>query len=459
MCFRYLLYVLMLFYSVQQYAETQPLRVSELLPFTSNEVGRFSLKYDSLSSSGTDYNLNQGSVDFYYSMSLINEFDVNKSMYDQEYISLNGLIPYDVASKASFFFQTEMNGSLRGKVDRKNMLKAYSLINLDFIKREVSDTNKSSVVGEVRGSIDESLLFSSEQMSSPSLSLYMAGVFNEIENDGKELKYATVKDVIKKTSMHSFMDISVLPYCKGRSLGKSEWVDITSEDDFPKRFPFVCSTIEQMVLVHITPKVDTILAMGSSSLSLEEAITSSGLNQYLFDDYLSRQYGPNNKKVVSRTFLANSLIAGNVHRDSIQESISSNPFNNNATLASSIVEQGLVSRSNIVKIVDYLGQLDRDVAHVEALSALIIASPIVSIVDKVWRNCESNLFVGFDRSCATINQNVYVGNIPSALDVVEGEVSPLHAYYLNWYLSKGLIADSEARSFLLRFTKYLKSTH
>ena len=153
MGFRYLLYAFTLIYSAHLYAETKPLRVSELLPFASNEVGRFSLKYDSLSSAGADYDLNEGSVDFYYSMSLINEFDVNKSLYDQEYISLNGLIPYDIASKASFFFQTEMNGSLRGKVDRKNMLKAYSLINLDFIKRDVSDTYKSSVVGEVRGSI------------------------------------------------------------------------------------------------------------------------------------------------------------------------------------------------------------------------------------------------------------------------------------------------------------------
>jgi len=123
------------------------------------------------------------------------------------------------------------------------------------------------------------------------------------------------------------------------------------------------------------------------------------------------------------------------------------------------VEQGQISWSQIVKMVGYLNQLDRDAENDEALSALIIASPVVSIVDKEWRNCESNQFVGFDRSCATIQQNVYFGNIPSALDVAEGEVSPLHAYYLNWYLSKGLITDSEARSFLLRYTKYLKSTH
>ena len=287
----------------------------------------------------------------------------------------------------------------------------------------------------------------------------MAGALNDIDNQGKELKYAMVKDVIKKTTMYSYMDVSVMPYCKGRSLTKSEWVDITSVNDFPKRFPFVCSTFEQMVLVHATPRVDAILAMDGSRLSLEEAIASSGLNRYLFDDYLSRQYGPNNKRVVSSTYLANSLIAGNVHKYSIQESISSNPFNNNVALASSIVEQGLISRSKAVKVVGYLNQLDRNVEHDEALSALIIASPIVSIVDKEWRNCESNQFIGFDRSCATITQNVYVGNIPSALDVVEGEVSPLHAYYLNWYLSKGLITDSEARTFLLRYTKYLKSTH
>lgn len=459
MCFRYLLYAFTLIYSAHLYAETKPLRVSELLPFASNEVGRFSLKYDSLSSAGADYDLNEGSVDFYYSMSLINEFDVNKSLYDQEYISLNGLIPYDIASKASFFFQTEMNGSLRGKVDRKNMLKAYSLINLDFIKRDVSDTYKSSVAGEVRGSIDERLLFRTEHMPSPSLSLYMAGALNDIDNHSKGLKYATVKDVIKKTAMYSYMDVSVMPYCKGRSLTKSEWVDITSVNDFPKRFPFMCSTFEQMALVHATPRADAVLAMSGSRFSLEEAIANSGLNKYLFDDYLSRQYGPNNKKVVSRTYLANSLIAGNVDKHSIQKSISGNPFNNNVALASSIVEQGQISRSQIVKMAGYLNQLDRNVEHDEALSALIIASPIVSIVDKEWRNCESNQFIGFDRSCATITQNVYVGNIPSALDVVEGEVSPLHAYYLNWYLSKGLITDSEARTFLLRYTKYLKSTH
>ncbi|WP_394222787.1 hypothetical protein [Alteromonas gracilis] len=433
--------------------------MSELLPYASNELGRFSLKYDSLSSAGADYDLNEGSVDFYYSMSLINEFDVNRSMYDQEYISLNGLIPYDIVSKASFFFQNEMNSSLRGKIDRKNMLEAYSLINLDFIKRDFPDTYKSSVVGEVRGSIDERLLLSAEEGASPSLSLYMAGVLSDIEKHGKELKYAVVKDVIKKTAMYNYMDLSVLPYCKGRSLSKSEWIDIASWSDFPKRFPFMCSTFEQMVLVHITPRVDTILAMDVSRMSLEEAIASSGLSRYLFDDYLSRQYGPDNKRVISRTYLANSLLEGNVHRNSIQESISSNPFNNNVGLASSILEQGLISQSKIVKIANYLNQLDRDVKHDKALSALIIASPTVTIVDKVWRNCESNQFVGFDLSCATIKQDVYIGYIPSALDVAEGDVSPLHAYYLNWLLSKGLMTSSEARSFLHRYANYIKSTH
>lgn len=458
MCYRILLSVLTLFSCSHLCAESEPLRINDLLPYASSEVGRFSLKYDSLSSEGGEYDLNNGSLDFYYSLSLINEFDIDKSMSEQQFHSLDGLVPYDVASKASFYFQNQMNTTLRGKVDRKNILEAYRVINLDYEKRDAVSEPKTSVVGKVKSSINKSLLLNNDAPPSQGLSLYLAGMLNDIGGRNNGLAYITVKDIIQKAAMYDFMDVSILLYCKGRSLRDARWRDITSAEDFPKRFPQICTPYEQRALFYALPKPDVAFTTNGPMLSLEEALQSKGLNRYLDTVYLNDQYGRENKSTVSRTFLNDNELIGKVHSHSVNKDIANMSFNTHKSLALSMIEQGLVSRSDIVKSADYMALLERNTAKEDALAALLLTSPSVKIIDKKWRNCTSNQFVNFEYSCATIEQEVYIGRVPSALDVVEGDVSPLHAYYLNWYLSKGLLTPLEARSFLSRYTKYLKST-
>ena len=458
MCFRILLCFFTLFSCSHLYAESEPLRINDLLPYASSEVGRFSLEYDSLSSEGGEYDLNNGSLDFYYSLSLINEFDIDKSMSEQQYISLNGLVPYEVASKASFYFQTEMNTTLRGKVDRKNILEAYHLINLDFEKRDAETEPKTSVVGKVKSSINKGLLLNKDAPPSQGLSLYLAGMLNDIGGRNNGLEYTTVKDIIQKAAMYDFMEVSILLYCKGRSLRDAQWRDITSDEDFPKRFPQVCIPYEQRALFYALPKQDVFFTENGPALSLEEALQSKGLTRYLDTEFLTEQYGSGNKRTVSRTFLNDKELTGKVYSHSVNKDIANTSLNTSKSLALSMIEQGLVSRSDIVKSADYMALLKRDTAKEDALAALLVTSPNVTITDKKWRNCTSNHFVNFEYSCAGIEQEVFIGRVPSALDVAEGGVSPLHAYYLNWYLSKGLLTKLEARSFLDRYTAYLKST-
>lgn len=457
MCFRYLLPLFLFLSSGSVYADASTLRLKDLFPYSSSDTGRFTLKYDSLSSSGGEYDLSSGSLDFYYSLSLINEFDVNKSMSEQDYIDVRGVVPYDIASKASFFFQTEMNTTLRSKIDRKNILDAYRVVNLDFVKRDTEVKSSGVVVGEIKATIEESLMLPND-VPSPGLSLYMAAALTDMQASDSGLHYAFIKDVVGKSNMLDYMDVSVLLYCKGRSLKRSTWFDITSLDSFPREFPQVCMAFEQRALFHAVPKVEKILAMGGSALSLEEALMLNGFNLNLRSEYLTQQYGKKKSRRVKRTYLSENGEDGKVFSATIMDAIGDIPFSSNSSLAMSMIEQGLVNSSDLIKSADYAALLDRQIGREEALASLLMPSSDITIIDDEWRNCTSNHFIDFEHSCASVNQEVYIGWVPSALDIAEGDISPLHAYYLNWYLSKGLITSLEARSFLDKYSEYLKAT-
>lgn len=420
-------------------------------------MNTLSIAYDTLISDKSSYHHKSGSIDFHYLVWLVNEYDPSIPDSEQDITHFtDSVMPYETAEQATHYFQDKFNGELKNKIDRHNLLKAYRLVNMDYVKRKHDYEVIFTLTGDQQAN-ESKLIKPESRTKNPNvgLSLFLLDVLLAMSMEDNGLSYESLKLIIERSDVQKISTISAIIYCEGKTLRNSVTYHIVDGDELPTTSTLFCDPHDMKVIPSVEIKADAVFEHTPTGLTLEESLYDSGLNRAISNEYLSFLYDSYAKRDISGYIYATDEDVRSLSRQALSDYLPSNEPLLRTSLAISMMDKGRITNTERENAPTYLGALGRKSSVVQAISSLIVSNDNIVSHSPSWKTCTNNSLPRGFAMCANITRTFFVGAVPSALDIVFEDPNARHAYYLLDHLRHQRITEHEAKVFINKYQQYL----